>query len=106
MAKKGEKPVDGYRAKILVVKDEEEELSGNLRIIGTVVDQVKLKTELTQRVLNLSSFESFVKKRKMSLDVRNNLKEKCVRRTSPRDLLIDPFFEHVKAEIAKMEHSS
>ena len=101
------KPVDGYRAKTLVVRDEEAELSGNLRIIGTVVDQVKLKTELTQRVLNLSSFGSVVRKRKMSLDVKANLKKQCVRRTSPHDLFIDSFTENIEAEIAtRMRPSS
>ena len=106
MMKKVE-PVDGYRAKKLIVRDGVDELSGNLRIIGTVVDQVKLKTELTQRVLNMSSFRSVVKKRKMSLDVKDNLKKKCARRTSPHDLLIDAFTEHVEAEIeTRMGHSS
>ena len=42
----------------------------------------------------------------MSLDVEKNLKKKCTRKTSTRDLLIDPFTEYVKAEIEKMEHSS
>ena len=64
-----------------------------------MVDQGKLKTELTQKVLNMAPFRSVVKKRKMSLDVKSNLKKKCARRTSPHDLLIDAFTEHLEAEI-------
>ena len=96
-------PKDGYCAKKLIVKDEEDELSGNLRIIGTVVDQGKLKTELTQKVLNMAPFRSVVKKRKMSLDVESNQKKKCARRTSPHELFIDAFNEHLEAEIETIE---
>ena len=94
-------PKDGYRAKKLIVKDDE--LSGNLRIIGTVVDQGKLKTELTQKVLKLSAFRNVVKKRKMSLDVESNQKKKCARRTSPPELFVDAFNEHLEAEIDTIE---
>ena len=96
-------PKDGYRAKLLIVKDEENDFSGNLRIIGTVADQGKLKTELTEKVLKLSAFDNLVRKRKMSLDVESNQKRKCVRRTSPPELFIDAWNEHLQAEIDVIE---
>ena len=96
-------PVNGYRAKTLVVRDEEADVSGSLRIVGTINDQVKLKRDLTRRVVNLSSFSSEVKKRKMTLNVEENLQRKCTRRTSTRDLLFEPYCEYLRAEIERME---
>ena len=96
-------PKDGYRAKLFSVKDEENDLSGNLRIIGTVADQGKLKTELTEKVLKLSAFDNLVRKRKMSLDVASNQKRKCARRTSPPELFVDAWNERLEAEIDVIE---
>ena len=96
-------PVNGYRAKKLVIKDEKEGIRGNVRIVGTEGDQVKIKKELTKRVLNLSSFDRSVKKRKLSLDIESNLKKKCARKTSALDLLLDPYVEHCEAVVARLE---
>ena len=96
-------PKDGYRAKLFSIKDEENDLSGNLRIIGTISDQGKLKTELTEKVLKLSAFNNLVRKRKMSIDVASNQKKKCARRTSPDEMLIDVWTERVEAEIDDLE---
>ena len=96
-------PKDGYRAKLFSVKDEENDLSGNLRIIGTVADQGKLKTELTEKVLKLSAFDNLVRKRKMSIDVASNQKRKCARRTSTPELFVDAWTERVEAEIDDLE---
>ena len=94
---------DGYRAKQLIVKDEEEDLAGNLRIIGTEIDQQKFKTELTDKVLQLSAFDNLVRKRKMCLDVATNQKRKCTRRTTPRELFLDAHYERIQAEIAVLD---
>ena len=96
-------PKDGYRAKLLIVKDEVDDFGGNLRIIGTETDQSKLKTELTEKVLKLSAFDNLVKKRKMSLDVESNQRRKCARRTSAPELFLDAWNERLQAEIAVME---
>ena len=39
----------------------------------------------------------------MSLDVESNLKKKCARRTSPHELLIDPFTEYIEMELKQLE---
>ena len=96
-------PEDGYRAKLLIVKDEVDDFGGNLRIIGTEPDQRKLKTELTEKVLKLSAFDNLVKKRKMSIDVESNRRKKCARRTTAHDLFLDAWNERLKAEVAILD---
>ena len=92
---------DGYRSKELIIKDEDDGLDGNLRIIGTETDQKKFKTELKDKVFQLSAFDNMVRKRKMDIDVETNQKRKCTRRTSPSDLFLDAHFERIHAQVAE-----
>ena len=39
----------------------------------------------------------------MSIDVESNQKKKCARRTTPHELFLDPWNEHLEAKIADVE---
>ena len=96
-------PVNGYRARKLTVKDETTATTGHVRIISTVEDHRNIKTDLTERVLKLSSFKHVVKKRKMILDVDDNQLRKCTRRTSAHELLVESFIEYHTEEVEEDE---
>ena len=92
---------DGYRSKELIIKDEDDGFDGNLRIIGTETDQKKFKSELKDKVFQLSAFDHLVRKRKMDIDVETNQKRKCTRQTTPSDLFLDANYERIHAQVAE-----
>ena len=96
-------PVNGYRARKLTVKDETTKTTGQVRIISTMGNHRNIKTDLTDRVLQMSSFKHVVKKRKLIIDVDDNQLKKCVRRTSAHELLVESFIEYNTEEVEEDE---
>ena len=79
------------REKNIVISEKSTGLTGKLRILGS--DEGKLKTELANKTLNLPLFKDVAKKRKISVDYARNMKARCQRRTTPRELFLHAHVE-------------
>ena len=84
------------REKNFVIREKSTGLVGNLRIVGS--DQRKIKTELPNKTLNMPLFQNIAKKRKVTVDFKRNVKYRCQRRTSPRELFHDARVEQYQSQ--------
>ena len=59
-------------------------------------NRIEVKEKLTEMVVNMSSFKKMAEKRKVNLEDLNekNLKRKCSRRTTQKELFDDRWKEH------------
>jgi hypothetical protein len=84
------------RAKRFVKRNENKGIAGGMRVIYDP-GQEKVKAELTEMVVNMPSFRKMVVKRKANLEdfSEENLKRKCTRRSSQKELFDDGWQEHL-----------
>ena len=85
------------RVKNIVISEKSTGLTGKLRILGS--DEGKLKTELANKALNLPLFKDVAKKRKISVDYGRNMKARCQRRTTPRELFLHSHVEEYQSHL-------
>ena len=83
------------RAQRFVKKNEHKGVAGGMRVIYQS-GQEEVKEKLTAMVVNMSSFKKMAEKRKVNMEDLNekNLKRKCSRRTTQKELFDDRWKEH------------
>ena len=88
------------REKSFTVRDEKKVIVGKLRVVHGA-GQEDVKTELTQRIVNMPLYWNVARKRKVTVDFEENLNFKCKRRTSPEELFSEPLIEHYEEALEK-----
>ena len=86
------------------VKDSNKVPLGRLRIVHEA-DQAKKRTELVKKSLELPSFKTVAKKRKIEVDLEANTKAKCIRRTKPEELFDAPKIDVYMQKLAQYNKS-
>ena len=83
------------RAQRFVKKNEHKGVAGGMRVIYQS-GQEEVKEKLTAMVVNMSSFKKMAEKRKVNMEDLNekNLKRKCSRKTTQKELFDDRWKEH------------
>ena len=90
---KDAKPLAGTNVcqKRIVVSEKAGELTGSVRVLGPVEEN--LKTQLAIQALSLPKVKEAVKKRKITVDYGRNLVARCQRRTLVKELFPHPHVE-------------